>query len=89
MVKGRSRRVVVIRTPGKKLFEEAIFILRDDAAKNGGYSAEDVVREAESVAEQYLHGQGGCVWQNWRAWLPVASGIAGMFAGWGIWMVLM
>jgi len=88
MVKGRSKRVVVIRPQGKKLFEEAIFILRDDAARNGGYSAEDVVREAESVAEQYLRGQSGRSWQRWRAWIPVASGVAGLLAGWGIWLVI-
>ena len=31
MVKGVSRRIVVVRAPEQNIFEEAIFILRDDA----------------------------------------------------------
>ena len=35
MVKGVSRRIVVVRAPEQRLFEEAIFILRDDAMQKG------------------------------------------------------
>ena len=31
MVKGISRQVIVVRSPDPKLFEQAIFILREDA----------------------------------------------------------
>ena len=31
MVKGVSRQVILVRPPEPKLFEQAIFILRDDA----------------------------------------------------------
>ncbi len=31
MVKGVSRQVIVVQSPDKKLFEQAIFILREDA----------------------------------------------------------
>lgn len=50
MVKGVSRRVVVIRSPEGGVFEQAIFILKDDKA---GAGRVDIVREACRIA-------GGC-----------------------------
>ena len=35
MVKGVSRQVIVVHSPDKKLFEQAIFILKDDAVEKG------------------------------------------------------
>ena len=35
MVKGISRQVIVVHSPDPKLFEQAIFILKDDAVKQG------------------------------------------------------
>lgn len=35
MVKGISRQVIVLEAPDPKLFEQAIFILRDDAVGEG------------------------------------------------------
>ena len=35
MVKGISRQVIVVHAPDPKLFEQAIFILRDDAVGEG------------------------------------------------------
>ena len=35
MVKGISRQVIVVHSPDQKLFDQAIFILKDDAMKDG------------------------------------------------------
>ena len=35
MVKGISRQVIVVRAPDQKLFEQAIFILKDEAVAKG------------------------------------------------------
>ena len=35
MVKGISRQVIVVHSPDQKLFDQAIFILKDDAVKEG------------------------------------------------------
>ena len=35
MVKGISRQVIVVPSPDKKLFDQAIFILKDDAVSEG------------------------------------------------------
>ncbi len=35
MVKGISRQVIVVHTPGEELFDQAIFILKDEAVSRG------------------------------------------------------
>ena len=45
MVKGISRQVIVVQSPDKKLFEQAIFILRDDMGE--GVTEEQLMKEAE------------------------------------------
>ena len=51
MVKGVSRQVIVVRPPDTKLFEQAIFLLRDGA--DGGIS-DEALRQARQAAGQYL-----------------------------------
>lgn len=53
MVKGVSRRVIVVRTPDPR-FEQAIFLLREDVLGAEGVSAEQVMEEARQVAAGYL-----------------------------------
>ena len=54
MVKGVSRRVIVVDSPDPTLFEQAIFILRSD----GGVSQQQVVAQAEAVAKSYARTHG-------------------------------
>ena len=54
MVKGVSRRVIVVDSPDPNLFEQAIFILRSD----GGVSQQQVVDQAEAVAKRYARTHG-------------------------------
>lgn len=51
MVKGLAKRVVVLKSPDKNLFEEAIFIVREDA--QSGVSAQDIVAQARAIAAEY------------------------------------
>jgi hypothetical protein len=53
MVKGLTKRVIVIKSPDKKLFEEAIFIVRESAV-SGGVTGEDIIREAQETADKYV-----------------------------------
>ena len=46
MVKGISRQVIVVHSPDKKLFEQAIFILKEDAQ---GVTDEELMKEANRV----------------------------------------
>lgn len=49
MVKGVSRQVIVVQSPDRKLFEQAIFILREDAPQEG-ITDEMLLREARQAA---------------------------------------
>ena len=53
MVKGCNRQVVVVRSPDPRLFDEAIFLLRQDALSSGG-DPEEVLRQARRAADGYL-----------------------------------
>ena len=46
MVKGISRQVIVVHAPEPKLFEQASFILKENAAPEG-VTAEALLKEAE------------------------------------------
>ncbi len=46
MVKGVSRQVIVVQSPDKKLFDQAIFILHQDAELHG-VTDEMLLREAK------------------------------------------
>lgn len=59
MVKGTSRRVIVVDAPDTKLFEQAIFIVRNDAAGREGVTAQELVNEACRVAKNYTRAQDG------------------------------
>ncbi len=47
MVKGISRQVIVVEAPEPKLFEQAIFILKDDMGE--GITDEALLKEAQQV----------------------------------------
>ena len=48
MVKGISRQVIVVPSPDKKLFDQAIFILKDDAVSEG-ISDDTLLAQAQRV----------------------------------------
>ena len=50
MVKGTSRRVIVVDSPDTELFEQAIFIVRNDILSERGVTAQMLVDEACRVA---------------------------------------
>ena len=54
MVKGITRRVVVIKSPDPRVFDEAIFIVKEDATKNTGVTTQEILRQAQSAAESYV-----------------------------------
>jgi len=48
MVKGISKQVIVVHSPDKELFEQAIFILKDEAV-NQGITEELLLKEAKKT----------------------------------------
>ena len=54
VVKGTSKRVVVVKSPDPKVFEEAIFIVKEDFLGRNGKV--DALKEAQKVANEYIRG---------------------------------
>lgn len=54
VVKGTSKRVVVVKSPDPKVFEEAIFIVKEDYL--GRSRRTDALKEAQRVADAYVRG---------------------------------
>jgi len=54
MVKGVSRRVIIVKAPDPRLFEQAIFIVKEDAMNADGVTADQVLAEAQRVADGYV-----------------------------------
>lgn len=53
MVKGVSRQIIMVDSPDPSIFEKAIFIIKDGKC---GASCEELLREAQLIAENYLRG---------------------------------
>ena len=77
MVKGISRRVVVLDSPDQRFFEQAIFIVRNDAAGEGITS--------RRVAHSYVAG-GSRFGRAWRALNPVVYALMGAGAIGLVWL---
>lgn len=59
MVKGISRQVIVVHSPDPKLYEQAIFILREDAA---GLTDQMLLKEALQAAQVGKRRIPGPIW---------------------------
>ena len=86
MVKGISRRVVVVDSPDQRFFEQAIFIVRNDAAGEG-VTSKDLVEEARRVAKNYAGGDHGRFSRTWRELSPIVYTSMGAAAIGLIWMI--
>ena len=74
MVKGTSRQVIVVNGTEEKLFDQAIFILRDSAVGEG-VSDEALLREAKACLE--VPGRRRAKWlHNGPVWGAVGAGLA-------------
>ncbi len=83
MVKGVSRRVVVVDSPDPQLFEQAIFIVRNDAFHRSGVSSQQVMAEAVEAAARYAGaGQGKSPRAALQPWLYALSGAGGIGLIW-------
>ena len=52
MVQGISKQVIVVNSPDKKLFDQAIFFLSDDAMDRGGVTDAALLKEARLLLRQ-------------------------------------
>ena len=87
MVKGISRRVVVVEAPDRRFFEQAIFIVRNDAAGEGVTSRE-LVEEARRVAQDYAMGERGGFARRWRELSPMVYTLMGAAGSGLVWLIV-
>ncbi len=75
MVKGISRQVIVVQSPDRKLFEQAIFILREDAAE---VTDAELMKEARQ-AVRHSQGEGrGHFWYSGPVWACGGAVLTGL-----------
>ena len=87
MVKGISRRVVVVDSPDQRFFEQAIFIVRNDAAGEG-VSSRELVEEARRVAKEYAAGGGSTLRRQFRDLSPALYAFMGAAAIGLVWLTV-
>lgn len=58
VVKGVNKRVVVVRSPNPRIFDEAIFIVRDDFWRGEPGDAGRLLKEAQQAANDYVRSNG-------------------------------
>lgn len=54
MVKGITRQVILVKSPDPRWFEEAIFVVKEEAMAREGESADQILKEARRAANGYL-----------------------------------
>ncbi|MBR2934133.1 MAG: translation initiation factor 2 [Oscillospiraceae bacterium] len=86
MVKGINRQVIVVKSPDPKLFDQAIFLLREDAFSNAAASPEQVIRQARQAADGYLR-KNTVVGRAAARLSPVACGAVGAALASAVWVV--
>lgn len=91
MVKGITRQVILVKSPDPKLFEEAIFLVKDEALAREGVDTEQVLKEARQAANGYL--KQGKAWNRRLKRLPgpvwCGAGAAAASLGWATWLFLL
>ncbi|MBP3412894.1 MAG: translation initiation factor 2 [Oscillospiraceae bacterium] len=51
MVKGTTRQVIVVKATDTRLFEQAIFLLKEDALEKHGVTERQLLEEAKRLSE--------------------------------------
>ena len=74
--KRHSRRVVVVDAPEHRFFEQAIFIVRNDAAGEG-ITSRELVEEARRVAHNYASSGTSRFSNRWRTLNPIVYTLIG------------
>jgi len=85
-IRGTGRRVIVVRSPDPEVFEEAIFVLREDRMKNAG--PQQVMEEARRAADAYLRKNSVPVRRQARGIRGLWIGLGAAVLGGLTWMIL-
>lgn len=81
MVKGISRQVIVVQSPGEELFDQAIFILKDEAVSQG-VTDEMLMRQAKRVIHSGSSNKKRKLWFYGPVWACAGALMTGL-----VWLV--
>lgn len=90
MVKGTSRRVIVVDSPDPDLFEQAIFIVKNDAFSREGVTSQQVLGEACRIARSCAASktQKQPLWRRIPRWCwPAGAAAAAAAAALLVWLL--
>ena len=79
MVKGISRQVIVVHSPEPKLFEQAIFILKEDAQ---GVTDEQLLKEANRALHSQVSDGGRKLLRSGPVWACGGAVLTGL-----VWLI--
>ncbi len=77
MVKGISRQVIVVQSPGEELFDQAIFILKDKAVDQG-VTDEMLLKQARQAIRSPERSRRRRVWHNGPVWACGGALVTGL-----------
>ena len=77
MVKGISRQVIVVHSPDQKLFEQAIFILNDDAVAKG-VTDEMLLKSADKLLHSSQKGKRPSFAMYSSVWAGIGALVTGL-----------
>lgn len=86
VVKGLSRKVIIVKSPDPKIFEQAIFIVRDDYLSNQGIGQKELLRQARAAANGYVGSVSG--WRHRLRLTPLTVALLGAGGAGVLWGVL-
>ena len=75
MVKGISKQVIVVQSPDRKLFEQAIFILNESAVNQEGITDDMLLQEAKQAVRS--SGGGKRLRLSGPAWACCGAAVTG------------
>lgn len=85
VVKGTARRIIVVKSPDKKVFEEAIFIVREEYLHSAGITQSELMKEAQAAAKGYV----GNLRRKAQSSKTAAAAVISAIAGSGISVAIM
>ena len=88
MVKGISRRVIVVDSPDPRVFDQAIFILRNDVQAEDGVTSRQLVEQAVRIAKSYTRTQGLPTVRRRRRITPLLAALGGSAVVGLVWLLL-
>ena len=82
MVKGISKQVIVVQSPEPKLFEQAIFILNENAMNEEGITDDALMKEAKRLIQNPLMQHPQSSFHRGALWACGGAGITAL-----IWLI--